>query len=120
MAESLDVPYRVETETGDVAATLRKFAKQWRADVVVVGRGRRTNRWQFGANIGDIIERSPCPVITVSGGARLIRPHGRRDRDLAKVSAVPRDAAFIDGVPHETTVKLFWSCPFSYGSSGNG
>lgn len=81
MAASLDVSWRVEAKTGDVAALVRRFAKQWRADVVVTGRGRRTDRWQLGANIGDIIARSPCPVITVSGARRASR--GRQDGEAA-------------------------------------
>jgi nucleotide-binding universal stress UspA family protein len=92
MAAALDVPYRVEAKIGDVAAILRKFAKQWRADVVVVGRGRRTDRWQLGTNIGDIIVRSPCPVITVSRLASVIRPPGRRGGRVAALPAAPRGA----------------------------
>jgi nucleotide-binding universal stress UspA family protein len=76
MTATIDVPYQVEARIGDVAAILRKFAKLWRADVVVVGRGRRTGLWQLGANIGDIIARSPTPVITDPGSCRRIRAAG--------------------------------------------
>jgi nucleotide-binding universal stress UspA family protein len=99
MAASLNVPYRVEAKTGDVAAIVRRFAKQWRADVVVAGRGRRTDRWQLGANIGDIIARSPCPVISVSGAARAFRrPAGSPGRRRALVTSRP-NGAFVPGVP---------------------
>jgi nucleotide-binding universal stress UspA family protein len=103
MAASLDVPYRVEARIGDVAAILTKFAKQWQADVLVVGRGRRTDRWQFGANIGDIIVRSPCPVITVSRAPSLIRPPRGRGGRLAALPVVPRSGSFVGGVPREIT-----------------
>jgi len=78
MAAAIDVPWQAETQAGDVAETIRKFAKRWRADVVVVGRGRKTDRWQLGANIGNIIARSPCPVITCPGRSMRIRPRGHR------------------------------------------
>lgn len=94
MAANLDVPYQVEVRIGDVAGILRRFAKRWRADVVVVGRGRRTDRWRLGSNIGDIIERSPCPVITHAARARPIRPSGHRTSREATLAAVPKRASF--------------------------
>jgi nucleotide-binding universal stress UspA family protein len=104
LAASLDVPFRVETKIGEVAAILRKFAKQWRADVVIVGRGRRTDRWQLGANIGDVIVRSPCPVITLPPSARFIRPARRRRGWLATLPGAPRDCDFVHSPPREITV----------------
>lgn len=103
MAAGIDVPYQVEARIGDVAAILRKFAKRWRADVVVVGRGRRTDRWQLGANIGDIIMRSPCPVITHAARARSIRPAGYRTTRGATLAAVPRRASLAGVSLCETT-----------------
>lgn len=76
MAATLGVPYQVEARIGDVATILRKFAKRWQADVVVVGRGRRTDRWRVGANIRDIIARSPCPVMAYPGSSKRIWPAG--------------------------------------------
>ncbi|MGE5644629.1 MAG: universal stress protein [Acidobacteriota bacterium] len=78
MAAPIGVPWQVKIEVGDVAEVLLKFAKQWRADVVIVGRGRRTGLWEFGTNIGDIIARSPCPVITVPHRAMRVRPAAHR------------------------------------------
>jgi nucleotide-binding universal stress UspA family protein len=99
MAACIDVPYRVEAKIGDVAAILRKLAKQWRADVMVVGRGRRTDRWQLGSNIGDIIVRSPCPVIAVSRAARaILPPEGWGDR-LATVPADSEEPAILSSSP---------------------
>jgi hypothetical protein len=94
MAAAIDVPCQVETKTGDVAAILRKFAQRWRADVVVVGRGRRTDLWPLGANIGDIIRRSPCPVITHAARVKPIRSSGHRATPRAAVAAVPGRASF--------------------------
>lgn len=86
MAAPLNVSYEVQAEIGDVAAIVRRFARQWRADVVVVGRGRRADRWQHGANVGDIIARSPCPVITVPGEAWVGRRPAARTAAPAAVS----------------------------------
>jgi nucleotide-binding universal stress UspA family protein len=93
LAATIGVPYQVETKIGDVAAILRRFAKRWRADVVVVGRGRKTGRWQLGTSLGDIIVRSPCPVITHVGDARSIRPAGGRETRLATLPAAPASVA---------------------------
>jgi nucleotide-binding universal stress UspA family protein len=104
MAASLDVPYRVEAKIGDVAGIVRRFAKQWHADLVVVGRGRTTDRWQFGANVGDIIARSPCPVITVSGGASVIRRPAKKAGRLTTFPEALRGGACISDVPREIAV----------------
>lgn len=72
MTATIDVPYQVEVKTGDVSAIIRKLAKRWRADAIVAGHGRRTNRRQLGSNISDIIVRAPCPVIAYTGGPRRI------------------------------------------------
>jgi nucleotide-binding universal stress UspA family protein len=102
MAANIDVSYQVEAKIGDVAAILRKLAKRWQADVVIVGRGRRTNQWQLGANIGDIIVRSPCPVITHPGRAKSIRPNGHRMTRWAEIPVVPH--AYVGDLPREMTV----------------
>lgn len=99
MAASLNVPYRVKTIIGDVAEVVRRLARQWRADVVVAGRGRRTDHWQSGANIGDIIARSPCPVIAVSGEARAIRRPAGPVRRLVTIPAPRPSSASVRGVP---------------------
>jgi nucleotide-binding universal stress UspA family protein len=104
MAASLGVPYRVEAKVGDVAAILGKFAKQWRADVVVVGRGRRADRWQLGTNIGDIIVQSPCPVITFPRRARFIRPTGGRRTRVATLPTAFRTAVLAAGFPRVLAV----------------
>jgi nucleotide-binding universal stress UspA family protein len=78
MAASIDVPWQVKTQVGDVAETLRKFARRWRADVIMVGRGRRTGQWQLGANIGNIMMRAPCPVMIYPGRAVHIGQLGHR------------------------------------------
>jgi nucleotide-binding universal stress UspA family protein len=74
MAAIFDVPHQVEARIGDIATILRELAKRWRADVVVVGRGRQTDRWQFSSNIGEIIVQSPCPVITCCSHLRFAGP----------------------------------------------
>jgi nucleotide-binding universal stress UspA family protein len=66
MAASVDVPYRIDISTGDVATELRNAAKRIQADLIIVGRGRRRNG-ECGGNIAEIIARSPCPVLTCSG-----------------------------------------------------
>lgn len=60
MAEGIDVPYEVEVVTGDVRGNVRKAADRWRADLVIAGRSRRG----VGGKAGEIIARSPCPVIS--------------------------------------------------------
>ena len=104
MAASIDVPYQVEATVGDAAAMLRKIAMRWRADVIVAGRGRRTDRFQLGNNIGDIIVRSPCPVIAFTGRVRSIRPAGRPKTRAASLSFVRRSAVFDGNLPQEMAV----------------
>jgi nucleotide-binding universal stress UspA family protein len=62
-----DVQFTLEVTVGDVASVLRKAARKHCADLVVIGRGIHTTRWQFGANIGNVISRVPCPVLTCDG-----------------------------------------------------
>jgi nucleotide-binding universal stress UspA family protein len=95
MAATLNISYRVKAKIGDVADIVRRFAKQWRADVVVAGRGRRTDRWQLGANIA----RSPCPVIAVSGAARAIRRHAGSVRRLVTLPAPRPNGALVHCLP---------------------
>lgn len=83
MTATIDVPYQVEVKTGDVAAIMRRLAKRWRADVVVAGRGRRTNLRQLGPNISDIIVRAPCPVIAYPGRRRRLGVRGSETYGLA-------------------------------------
>lgn len=92
MTATIDVPYRMEVKTGDVAATMRKLAKRWRADAIVAGRGRRTNLRQLGPNISDVIVRAPCPVIAYTGGPRRIGQGGAYSHvsSLKDVLAVAR------------------------------
>jgi nucleotide-binding universal stress UspA family protein len=78
MAVPIRTPYEVETPVGDVAPALRKLAKRWGADLLIVGRGRGNAQQGLGANIGDIVVGSPCPVLTYTGASRRPRPNGHR------------------------------------------
>jgi nucleotide-binding universal stress UspA family protein len=62
-----NVSFALEVSTGDAAEVLRKAARYYSADLVVIGRGIHTSAWQFGANIGNIISRVQCPVLTCDG-----------------------------------------------------
>ncbi len=62
-----DVSSALEVTTGDVADVLRNAALKHCADLLVIGRGTHTTPWQFGTNIGKIISRVPCPVLTYDG-----------------------------------------------------
>ena len=64
MAAHIQVPFQLEVSIDDPAQYLRRAAKKHRADLVIIGRGRNTNPWSIGANIGEIIARSNTPVIT--------------------------------------------------------
>jgi len=64
MAAHIQVPFQLEVSIDDPAQYLRRAAKKHRADLVIIGRGRNTNPWSIGANIGEIIARSNSPVIT--------------------------------------------------------
>ena len=66
-AQSREVPFALEVTTGDVAEALCKAARQYSADLVMIGRGIHTGRWDLGANIVDIISRVQCPVLTCDG-----------------------------------------------------
>ena len=68
MAAHIRVPFQVDVSIADPADYLRRAAKAHRADLVIVGRGRHTNEWSTGTNIGDIIARSDRPVITYRPG----------------------------------------------------
>lgn len=88
MATTLGVRCEVEAQVGDAAGILRTLAKQWSADVVIVGRGRGTDARRLGANVGDIIAQAPCPVIAYAERSRGGRPPGRRA--LSRVAAARR------------------------------
>ena len=77
MAAGLAVPYQVDVRIGDVAECLHAAAKQHSADLLIVGRGKRTNRWRLGANIGDILARSGTPVISCVANCRRPRRIGQ-------------------------------------------
>jgi nucleotide-binding universal stress UspA family protein len=70
MAAGLAVPYQVDVRIGDVAECLHGAAKRHSADLMIVGRGKRTDRWRLGANIGDIVARSSTPVISCAADCR--------------------------------------------------
>lgn len=55
-------PLRVQVSIGDPADLLSRAAR--RADLVLIGRGRRTDAWSLSAHITDIIGRVSCPVLT--------------------------------------------------------
>jgi nucleotide-binding universal stress UspA family protein len=77
MAAHIRVPFQLDVSIADPAEYLRRAAKAHRADLVIVGRGRHTNEWSIGANIGDIIARSDCPVITYRPGMSAGLTRGR-------------------------------------------
>ena len=77
MAGHIRVPFQVDVNIADPADYLRRAAKAHRADLVIVGRGRDTNEWSIGANIGGIIARSDCPVITYRPGMLAGLTRGR-------------------------------------------
>lgn len=70
MAEGIGVPYDVEVVTGGVVSNLKKLARRWGADLMIAGRGRKG----FGENAGEIIMRSPCPVISYGEEYREAEP----------------------------------------------
>jgi nucleotide-binding universal stress UspA family protein len=80
MAAHVRVPIQLEVSTGDPAECLRRAARSHCADLVIVGRGRHTNRWSTGANIGEIIARSDCPVITYRPRILTALTRGRMQR----------------------------------------
>jgi nucleotide-binding universal stress UspA family protein len=88
MTSTADVPCVVDVRVGNVASVLRKAAKRWRADIVVVGRGGSAGR----TGIADFIARSPCPVITLSTTPEGIRARAcaapSRARPLSVVTAL--------------------------------
>jgi len=83
MAAHIRVPFEVDVSIADPADYLRRAAKAHHAALVIVGRGRHTNEWSIGTNIGRIIARSHSPVITyrprmLAGRMRQVRarrPH---------------------------------------------
>jgi nucleotide-binding universal stress UspA family protein len=76
MATNVTYPFNVEVTIGDPAETLSRATKKWRADLLIIGRGKHTNRWNVGANIGEIIARSRCPVITYRPQMLSAAQHG--------------------------------------------
>jgi nucleotide-binding universal stress UspA family protein len=52
---------------GDPAETIIEAAKQWRADVIVLGSDSRGRLAHFllGSTADSVIRRAPCPVLTV-------------------------------------------------------
>jgi nucleotide-binding universal stress UspA family protein len=68
MAARINIPCQVHVRIDDPAEYLLRTVKEWCADLLIVGRGKRTSRWSVGANIARLIERSNCPVITFAPG----------------------------------------------------
>lgn len=51
---------------GAPASAIRQHARESRADLVVIGRGRLTDHWgRLRTNVYAIIRESPCPVLSV-------------------------------------------------------
>ncbi len=63
LAANIDVPYEISVMIGDVADCLWRAAGKHRADLVVVGRGRRLGSGT-GRNLGNIVAWARSPVIT--------------------------------------------------------
>jgi nucleotide-binding universal stress UspA family protein len=53
-------------ETGDTPTTVADFAKEWNADLLIIGRGRRSGIFgRLHTNAYAILRESPCPVVTI-------------------------------------------------------
>jgi nucleotide-binding universal stress UspA family protein len=58
MGRAASYPFQVEVTIGDPVDTVSRATRKWSADLVIIGRGKRTNGWNVGPNIGEIIARS--------------------------------------------------------------
>jgi nucleotide-binding universal stress UspA family protein len=84
MGAHLTFPFDVDVRIGDPAECLSRAVKKWPADLIIVGRGKCTNRWSVGANIGEIIARSTCPLITYRPGMLDATPYSGRHKTSAR------------------------------------
>jgi hypothetical protein len=48
------LPFEVDVMPGEPADGLNQAAQEWCANLIVIGRGKRTNPWSLGPNIGQI------------------------------------------------------------------
>ena len=65
IARTVAMTRRIDLSISDTVGTLADAAKRYFADLVVIGRGKHTNPLRLGTNVGDIITRLSCPVLTV-------------------------------------------------------
>ena len=66
LTEELGTPTETMVETGDVADTIGDLALEWKADLLVIGRGHRPGvLGRLRANAFAILRESPCPVAAI-------------------------------------------------------
>jgi len=66
LTEEQGIPAETMVETGDVADTIGDLALQWKADLLVIGRGHRPGvLGRLRANAFAILRESPCPVAAI-------------------------------------------------------
>jgi nucleotide-binding universal stress UspA family protein len=95
MGTAASHPFKVEVTIGDPVETVNRAIRKWSADLVIIGRGKSTNRWSVGRNIGEIIARSRCPVITYRPEIVNRAQNGNPCATWARNSAEPDDLSAI-------------------------
>jgi nucleotide-binding universal stress UspA family protein len=66
LQKDLSVSSEVLVEIGNVPATVSDVAARWKADLLVIGRGRGSGLLgRLNANAYAILRESPCPVVTI-------------------------------------------------------
>jgi len=64
--EGQDSEPELPVESGDASAAITDLARQWRADLLVIGRGGEAGvLGRLRTNAYDILRDSPCPVVVV-------------------------------------------------------